>query len=140
MSPSASIARSMRATTRPKSACSSSGRSEKESAWTRLASQTEHPVRSQDAMRLAQDPELVLRGWDVVEHSEAADRVERLLGEGRARGVADLDLDVRAGEVVREPRGGVRVELECYESLHVVTEPPGGRARPRAELEHLVAE
>src|SRR5204862_5524791 len=39
-SPSARIARSTRAATRPKSACSSSGRSEKESTWTRLASQT----------------------------------------------------------------------------------------------------
>src|SRR3954451_23003252 len=41
MSPSVRIARSTCPATRPKSACRSSGRSEKESTWTRLASQTE---------------------------------------------------------------------------------------------------
>ena len=99
----------------------------------------EHTTGTQDAERLAQGPELRLRGRQVVEHREAADRVERLVGEGQRRRVADLDRHVRAGELVREARGGVRVELERDEPLHAVAEPARRGARPGADLEHLVA-
>jgi len=76
----------------------------------------------------------------VVEHREAADRVEGLVGKGRLCGVADLDGDVRAGELVGKERGRVLVELERDEPLDSVPEPARRGAWAGPELEHLGAE
>ena len=76
----------------------------------------------------------------MVEHREAADRVEGLVGKGRLCGVADLDGDVRAGELVGKERGRVLIELERYEPLDSVAEPARRGAWAAAELEHLVVE
>ena len=75
-----------------------------------------------------------------MEHREAADRVERAVGEGDLRRVADLDRHVGAGELVREARGGRRVELERDQPLHAVAEPARRGSGAGAGLEHLVAE
>ena len=91
-------------------------------------------------MGLAQRPKLRPGGRQVVEHREAADRVEGVVGEGQLRRIADLHRHVRARELVRETRGGVGVELERDEMRHAVAEPARRGAGAGAELEHLVPE
>ena len=60
--------------------------------------------------------------------------------KGALRGVADLDRHVGAGELVRETRSRVWVELQRDEPLHAVAKPAGGGTGAGAELEHLVPE
>lgn len=57
----------------------------------------QHPAGAKQTVDRAEDLELRVCSRDVVEHREAAKRVEGLIGEGTMRRVADLDGDVGDG-------------------------------------------
>ena len=67
---------------------------------------------AQYPQRLREDLVLKGAGWDVVQHGEHANRVERGVRIAERRRVAGDRLDVRPAEPVLQRRSGRRVEFE----------------------------
>ena len=79
-------------------------------------------------------------GRHVMEHREAANGVERLVGVSEAGRVSHHDLDVRALESLGKSGGDRRVEFYGDKPLHLVAKPLRGSARTWPDLEHRLAE
>src|ERR1700728_4860494 len=100
----------------------------------------EHAARPQYPERLGED--LVLHGQrrDVMQHGEGTDRVKGLVWVAQLRCAAQDNLDVAAGEPVRQLPGGGSIDLDRGQALDLLPQPLGRGARARAYLEHVLAE
>src|SRR3954449_9806784 len=85
----------------------------------------QHAAGAQDTQHLGEQPVLQRRGRQMVQHRERARRVERVGGERKRRGVAADDLDVRVREALRQPRGGLGLDLHRDQALDAVPKPVG---------------
>ena len=109
-------------------------------------------VRRLQAVRLGQvPPEFAevdhasaetYRGYEAPSAGEVAEASSRVAGElvDALNVVTDDDLDVAARVPAGQLRGGLVVDLQSGQPPHPVPQPLGGRAGPRADLEHVAAE
>ncbi len=76
----------------------------------------------------------------MVQHSEGNDAGELSIREGHFRGIADYDADMAATQACPKRLGQSRVDFDCRQSIHPLSQQVSGETRSGPELKHPVSQ
>ena len=74
----------------------------------------------------------------MVQHGEGNDAGELFVGEGHFRSIADHDTDIAATQACLKRLGQTRIDLNCRQAIHLVSQQIGGETRSGSDLKHPV--